>query len=238
MRCRCSSATWTSGRRSTCSARCRTSPYRPTRSPRSRSAGRCVLEHAGEHEGRGDAGVVGGQGLLQPGLQRTGVRPGLAGLRQGQRGVPDRRHLAAGRPAEGARRQGRLHAPAGESADAKPVVTGGTGLPFAITNKAKNADAAAAYINFITSPDAMKVSPAPATCRSPTPRPNRPARSRRHLQQLRYGGQQGGAGAVPRLRDADHVRHDRRGAAGSAREGHAAAVLAKLEADYSKFAGK
>jgi raffinose/stachyose/melibiose transport system substrate-binding protein len=47
--------------------------------------------------------------------------------------------------------------PPGEAADAKPVVTGGTGLPFAITNKAKNPDAAAAYINFITSPDAMKV---------------------------------------------------------------------------------
>lgn len=37
------------------------------------------------------------------------------------------------------------------------VTTGGTGLPFAITSKAKNKDAAAAYINFITSPDAMKV---------------------------------------------------------------------------------
>lgn len=38
-----------------------------------------------------------------------------------------------------------------------PVTTGGTGLPFAITQKAKNKDAAAAYINFLTSPDAMKV---------------------------------------------------------------------------------
>ncbi len=37
------------------------------------------------------------------------------------------------------------------------VTTGGTGLPFAITNTAKNKDAAAAYLNFITSPDAMKV---------------------------------------------------------------------------------
>lgn len=37
------------------------------------------------------------------------------------------------------------------------VTTGGTGLPFAITSKAENKDAAAAYINFITSPDAMKV---------------------------------------------------------------------------------
>lgn len=37
------------------------------------------------------------------------------------------------------------------------AVTGGTGLPFAITSKSKNPDAAAAYINFITSPDAMQV---------------------------------------------------------------------------------
>jgi raffinose/stachyose/melibiose transport system substrate-binding protein len=39
----------------------------------------------------------------------------------------------------------------------KPVATGGTGLPFAITAKSKHADAAAAYINFITSKPAMNV---------------------------------------------------------------------------------
>jgi len=37
-----------------------------------------------------------------------------------------------------------------------PVTTGGSGLPFAITTKSKNPDAAAAYINFITSDEAMK----------------------------------------------------------------------------------
>jgi raffinose/stachyose/melibiose transport system substrate-binding protein len=47
--------------------------------------------------------------------------------------------------------------PDGSGPDAQPVVTGGTGLPFAITSKSKNPDAAAAYINFITSPDAMAV---------------------------------------------------------------------------------
>lgn len=35
--------------------------------------------------------------------------------------------------------------------------TGASGQPFAITNKAKNPDAAAAFINFITTPAAMKV---------------------------------------------------------------------------------
>jgi raffinose/stachyose/melibiose transport system substrate-binding protein len=44
-----------------------------------------------------------------------------------------------------------------EEAGGTPHATGGTGLPFAITSKAENPDAAAAYINFITSPDAMKV---------------------------------------------------------------------------------
>jgi len=34
-------------------------------------------------------------------------------------------------------------------------VTGGTGLPFAITEATEHADAAAAYLDFITSPDAM-----------------------------------------------------------------------------------
>jgi raffinose/stachyose/melibiose transport system substrate-binding protein len=41
--------------------------------------------------------------------------------------------------------------------DGQVTVTGGTGLPWAISSKSKNPDAAAAYINFITSPDAMKV---------------------------------------------------------------------------------
>ena len=46
--------------------------------------------------------------------------------------------------------------PAVEAGD-KPVATGGTGLPFSITAKSKNPDAAAAYINFITSEHAMTV---------------------------------------------------------------------------------
>jgi raffinose/stachyose/melibiose transport system substrate-binding protein len=38
-----------------------------------------------------------------------------------------------------------------------PVGTGGTSLPFAITDATENKDAAAAYIDFITTSDAMKV---------------------------------------------------------------------------------
>ena len=38
-----------------------------------------------------------------------------------------------------------------------PVATGGTSLPFAVTEASENHDAAAAYIDFITSSDAMQV---------------------------------------------------------------------------------
>ncbi|MEO6020126.1 MAG: extracellular solute-binding protein [Knoellia sp.] len=47
--------------------------------------------------------------------------------------------------------------PPAPEAGGTPVTTGGTGLPFAITQKSKNKDAAAAYINFLTTADAMKV---------------------------------------------------------------------------------
>lgn len=42
-------------------------------------------------------------------------------------------------------------------ADGKLATTGGTGIPFAIPAKAKNRDAAAAYIDFITSENAMEL---------------------------------------------------------------------------------
>ncbi len=48
-------------------------------------------------------------------------------------------------------------APPPADASAGPATTGGTSLPFAVTSASKNPDAAAAYINFITSDDAMKV---------------------------------------------------------------------------------
>ncbi|MDQ3627671.1 MAG: extracellular solute-binding protein [Actinomycetota bacterium] len=43
--------------------------------------------------------------------------------------------------------------PVGPSGE--PAVTGGTGLPFSVTEASENPDAAAAYIDFITSEDAM-----------------------------------------------------------------------------------
>ena len=43
------------------------------------------------------------------------------------------------------------------SASGSPAATGGTGIPWAVSSKSKHPDAAAAYINFITRPDAMGV---------------------------------------------------------------------------------
>lgn len=48
-------------------------------------------------------------------------------------------------------------APPPADASAGPATTGGTSLPFAVTSASKNPDAAAAYIDFITSDEAMKV---------------------------------------------------------------------------------
>ncbi|HEV7848954.1 MAG TPA: extracellular solute-binding protein [Mycetocola sp.] len=44
-----------------------------------------------------------------------------------------------------------------QTADGSLATTGGTGLPFTITSAAENTDVAAAYIDFITSDDAMEI---------------------------------------------------------------------------------
>lgn len=43
------------------------------------------------------------------------------------------------------------------TSDGTPATTGGTGLPFGITSAAENTDVAAAYIDFLTSEEAMKI---------------------------------------------------------------------------------
>ena len=53
-----------------------------------------IVDHAREHQGRPDPVGLGRQGLLQPGLQRPGLRPRVAGLQQGQGRLPHRRLLA------------------------------------------------------------------------------------------------------------------------------------------------
>ena len=51
----------------------------------------------------------------------------------------------------------RFMLPPKSEAMSKVATTGGTGLPFAITSAAKDPNVAAAYIDFITNADAMKV---------------------------------------------------------------------------------
>ena len=112
-RCRCSSATSTSGRPSTCSASCRAATSRPTRSAPWASAARARSWTTPENtKAAADARRLGRQGLLQQGLQRAGLRPGVAGVQQGQRRLPHRRHLADGRHGEGHGQRRGLHAAA------------------------------------------------------------------------------------------------------------------------------
>lgn len=64
--------------------------------------------------------------------------------------------LAAGLESEMGDNVGFMAPPPVEAGD-PPVTTGGTGLPFAITSGSDHPDAAAAYIDFITSDEAMQV---------------------------------------------------------------------------------
>jgi raffinose/stachyose/melibiose transport system substrate-binding protein len=131
--------------------------------------------------------------------------------------------------------------PPGASADEKPVVTGGTGLPFAVTNKAKNPDAAAAYINFITSPDAMKVLTSTGNLPiADTSAQQAPAGLAADIFNA-FGTAVGKEGLVPYLDYATPTMYDTLGAALQdllAKKATPAQFVDKIEADYSKFAGK
>jgi raffinose/stachyose/melibiose transport system substrate-binding protein len=131
--------------------------------------------------------------------------------------------------------------PPGTEAGAKPVITGGTGLPFAMTNKAKNKDAAAAYINFITSPDAMKVLTATGNLPiADTGQQQAPAGLAKDIF-ASFGTAVGEEGLVPYLDYATPTMYDTLGAALQdlmAKKATPQQFVDKLEADYSKFAGK
>lgn len=127
------------------------------------------------------------------------------------------------------------------SADAKPVVTGGTGLPFAVTNKAKNPDAAAAYINFITSPDAMKVLTSTGNLPiADTSAQQAPAGLATDVFSA-FGTAVSKEGLVPYLDYATPTMYDTLGAALQdllAKKATPQQFVDKIEADYSKFTAK
>ncbi|WP_028279820.1 extracellular solute-binding protein [Arthrobacter sp. H5] len=64
--------------------------------------------------------------------------------------------LAAGLDTEMGEDVGFMAPPPAQAGDA-PVTTGGTGLPFAVTSGSDTPDAAAAYVDFITSAEAMQI---------------------------------------------------------------------------------
>ncbi len=121
-----------------------------------------------------------------------------------------------------------------------PAVTGGTGLPFGITNKSKNPDAAAAYINYITSPDAMKVLTSTGNLPiADTAAQQAPAGLAGDIF-TSFGTAVGESKLVPYLDYATPTMYDTLGAALQdllAKKATPAQFLDKLEADYSKFAG-
>ena len=122
--------------------------------PRVRAEGR-VVEDAREHQGGADPGRLGQQGLLRP---RTSTA--RATTRRGRRSP--RARASTSSPAPGCRPTSEGHGLTTwfmlpPPAAGNPVATGGTGIPWAVSSKSKHPDAAAAYINFITSPDAMAV---------------------------------------------------------------------------------
>ncbi|GAA1604424.1 extracellular solute-binding protein [Kribbella sancticallisti] len=130
--------------------------------------------------------------------------------------------------------------PPGASAEEKPVVTGGTGLPFAITNKAKNPDAAAAYINFITSADAMKVLTSTGNLPiADTSAQQAPPGLAGDIFSA-FGTAVSKEGLVPYLDYATPTMYDTIGAALQdllAKKATPQQFVDKLEADYSKFTG-
>jgi raffinose/stachyose/melibiose transport system substrate-binding protein len=98
-----------------------------------------------------------GKGYFAPGFNGQGYDPAWQAFSKGQSvfHIAGTWLLADLQKAMGANVGFML--PPGATADSPPVATGGIGLPFAITTKSKHPDAAAAYLTFITSADAMRV---------------------------------------------------------------------------------
>ncbi|SHG86878.1 ABC transporter substrate-binding protein [Streptoalloteichus hindustanus] len=65
--------------------------------------------------------------------------------------------------------------PSSDGTTGRPVVTGGTGLPFAVSARSRHPDAAAAYLDFITSPEAMTVLARTRNLPATPPKADRPA---------------------------------------------------------------
>jgi len=98
----------------------------------------------------------GSEPLLQRGVNGIANDPGLAGVLPRRVGLPHRRQLAGSDLRAAMGDKVRFIAPPPRAG--RPVsATGGTGLPFAITSRAAQPDAAAAYLDYITNTDAMKV---------------------------------------------------------------------------------
>ena len=97
------------------------------------------------------------KGYFTQGLQRHRLRPGVAAVHQGQGPVHDRRHLDHHDALKALGDKLGFFLMPGREAGSDPVALGGESLPWAITSKSKNADVAAAYIDFLTNAEAADV---------------------------------------------------------------------------------
>ena len=108
----------------------------------------CDDRHADEPDGRPASPAMGQVRLLQQGHQRDRIHRRQRSLRQGRRRVHVQRRLAERRLRQGPRRQRRLlRLPAGESSGSLAAMS--APLTYGIADKAKNADCAAAFFNWV-----------------------------------------------------------------------------------------
>ena len=155
---------------------------------------------AGADEDQG----VGRQGLLQQELQRHRLRPGVAGVRQGQGPLPDRRHVGDRRPRGADGRRCRLHADARQGSRGARCRSAASRCRSRSRPSAKNPDVAAAYIDFLTDANAAKVlvetDNLPAMKDAPAPARRRRAPSGDRVAEAQRGRRRD---PVPGLHDAD-----------------------------------
>ena len=161
----------------------------------------CLLGVRREQAGGRHPGRLGRQGLLHRRLQRSGLRPVVAGLRQGQGCLPDLRHLAAGRPAGRDGRRPRLHA-AADGCDRRPG--GDRHRPACRSPSPRRASTRTSPRRTSTSSPRRtrwRSTATRAACLSTTPRASRHRHPGRDVRRLGRRHRRRQADALPRLGD-------------------------------------
>ena len=237
--CRSSSATSTAGRASTTSASCRTSSS-PRDDIRNLGFGREGASWTSEEnvQAARDLQRVGRTPATSPPTSTAWAttRPGRTSPRATGVFLVAGTWLQADLDDAMGEDVGFFLPPVGESGER--AVTGGTGLPFSITEASDDADVAAAYIDFITSDEAMQMiqdaGNLPVVGGSTRPGRGRGGRGARRLDDGRRGGR---PRALPRLRDPGLLRpaSPRRCRSSAPARSSDDEFLGTLEEEYTSF---